>query len=160
VTTASRDLYLDGVRVEVYGEPANSAPLLFVHGGSQGSWAWERIAPRLAEDGFYAVSELVRPQWFGSAIVAESLHCPPVLIAHSMGSIPSLAYAAANEVNGMVLLGPVLPAGLGAEVLDGEGHGLIVNPVWTEVAARIGEWLSHASPSTVPRQEAHRPPPR
>jgi len=137
VTAAAKDLYIKGVRVETYGDPSQSAPLLFVHGGGQGSWAWEKIAPRLAQHGWYAVCL----NWFdhnGSApldqsraltrsllditteiaIVAETLDRPPVLISHSMGSIPSLEYATANEVTAMVLLAPVLPAGFGADITE------------------------------------------
>lgn len=254
MTIASRELYIKGVRVEIYGEPSDSPPLLFVHGGCQGSWAWEKIAPRLAEDGWYALCL----NWYGHngssalaesqaltrslvdvtteiAIVAESLQVAPILIAHSMGSIPCLAYAATEAVSALVLLAPVLPAGCGAEiieldvdptsmwtpppaliqpvwwegvtdaesrryasmlvpespravleatrwlcevdtstvgvpalvlaagadllippqvevladtigatflVLEGEGHGVVVNPIWTEVAAHMGDWLS------------------
>jgi pimeloyl-ACP methyl ester carboxylesterase len=128
------DSYINGVRVETYGEPTDSPPLLFVHGGCQGSWAWEKMAPRLARDGWYALCL----NWYGHngslpltedealsrslldvateiAVVVESLHRPPVLVAHSMGGIPSLAYAAANPVTALVLLTPVLPAGFGAD---------------------------------------------
>jgi pimeloyl-ACP methyl ester carboxylesterase len=264
VTVASRDLYLDGVRIEIYGEPSDSPPLLFVHGGNQGSWAWEKIAPRLAEDGFYALCL----NWYGHngssaldastaltrsmldvtteiAIVAEPLSRPPVLIAHSMGAIPALAYAAAEAISGLVLLTPTLPAGFGADVieldvtpsslytpplgmlkpvwwdgvtdeesqrytsllspespravleatrwlcevetsnvhvpalvlaagadqllpaaqvelladaigatflvLEGEGHGVVVNPVWTQVAAHIRGWLSRLQLATSTR---------
>jgi pimeloyl-ACP methyl ester carboxylesterase len=133
----SGDRHINGVRVEIYGEPADSPPLLFVHGGCQGSWAWEKMAPRLADDGWYAVCF----NWYGHngssaltesealtrslldvtteiAVVAESLHHPPVLVAHSMGGVPSLAYAAANPVTALVLLPPVLPAGFGAEHIE------------------------------------------
>lgn len=134
---ALKDLYIKGVRVETYGDPSQSPPLLFVHGGGHGSWAWEKIAPRLAQHGWYAVCL----NWFGHngsapldhsraltrslldltteiAIVAETLDHPPVLISHSMGSIPSLEYATANEVSAMVLLAPVLPAGFGADIAE------------------------------------------
>lgn len=254
MTLAYDDRMIAGVRVETYGTPTESAPLLFVHGGCQGSWAWEKIAPRLAEDGWYAICL----NWYGHhgsealaesqaltrslldvtteiAIVAGSLHRAPLLVAHSMGCVPSLAYAASNSVAALVLLTPVLPAGFGADpielpvdptsmwtpppalieptwwegvtdeesrrytsllvpespravleatrwlcevntseidapalvfgasadrlipaevellaksinatfiLLDGEGHGIPLNPVWAQVAAQISEWLS------------------
>ena len=71
MTAAAQDLYIKGVRVETYGDPSRSAPLLFVHGGGQGSWAWEEIAPRLAQHGWYAVCL----NWFdhnGSAPLDQS----------------------------------------------------------------------------------------
>jgi pimeloyl-ACP methyl ester carboxylesterase len=46
-----QDLQINGVRVETYGTPSAAPPLLFVHGGCQGSWAWEKMAPRLAGAG-------------------------------------------------------------------------------------------------------------
>jgi pimeloyl-ACP methyl ester carboxylesterase len=254
MTVKSEDRHIRGVRVEIHGEPTDSPPLLFVHGGCQGSWSWEKVAPRLADDGWYAVCL----NWYGRngssalgdgealtrslldvtteiAVVAETLHRAPILVAHSMGSVPSLAYAATNPVPALVLLAPVLPAGFGADpielpvdptsmwtpppalikptwwagvtddesrrytsllvpespravleatrwlcevntsdvhaptlviaadadalipaqvrvlakalgatfvLLEGEGHGIIVNPVWRDVAIRISEWLS------------------
>jgi pimeloyl-ACP methyl ester carboxylesterase len=254
----SDDRHINGVRVETYGKPTDSPPLLFVHGGCQGSWAWEKMAPRLAADGWYAVCL----NWYGHngsaalvesqaltrslldvtteiAVVAESLDCAPILVAHSMGGVPSLAYAAVNPVAALVLLAPVLPAGFGAVpidlvvdptsmwmpppglirrtwwadvtddesqryasllvpespravleatrwlcevntseiqmpalvfgasaddlipaevqslaqaldatfvLLEGEGHGIPVNPVWAQVTAQIGEWLSRLEP--------------
>jgi pimeloyl-ACP methyl ester carboxylesterase len=211
MTVKSEDRHIGGVRVEIHGEPTDSPPLLFVHGGCQASWSWERVAPRLADDGWYAVCL----NWYGR--------------------IPSLAYATANPVPALVLLAPVLPAGFGADpielavdptsmwmpppalirptwwagvpddesrrytsllvpespravleatrwlcevntsdvhtptlviaagadalipaqvrllakalsatfvLFEGEGHGIIVNPVWHDVAIRISDWLS------------------
>jgi pimeloyl-ACP methyl ester carboxylesterase len=137
MTIKSEDLHINGVRVEIYGKPTDSPPLLFIHGGCQGSWAWEKMAPRLAEDGWYAVCL----NWYGHngssalaesqaltrslldvtteiAVVARSLDRAPILIAHSMGGVPSLAYAAANPVTALVLLAPVLPAGFRADPID------------------------------------------
>jgi pimeloyl-ACP methyl ester carboxylesterase len=41
----SDDRHINGVRVETYGERTDSPPVLFVHGGCQGSWAWQKMAP-------------------------------------------------------------------------------------------------------------------
>ncbi|MGH3492843.1 MAG: alpha/beta hydrolase [Sciscionella sp.] len=104
--------------------------MLLVHGGTQGSWAWERIAPHLAEDGWYTVCL----NWFGHhgsaqlpgperlsrsildvtqeiGIVASGLARPPVLVGHSMGGLAALAYAASHPVAALVLLTPVVPRG-------------------------------------------------
>ena len=59
---ASRDLYLEGVRVEIYGESSYFPSLLFVHSGNEGSWAWDKRAPQLAEDGFQALCL----NWYGT----------------------------------------------------------------------------------------------
>ncbi len=254
MTIHSKEQFVDGVRIETYGAPSDSPPLLFIHGGCQGSWAWEKVAPRLAQNGWYAVCI----NWYGHngstslsetqalkrslldvtteiAIAAQSLNRTPILVAHSMGGVPALAYAAENPVTALVLIAPVLPAGFGAEptqivvdptsmwmpppatikptwwatvtddesqrytsllvpesprvvleathwlcqvntsnvqvpalviagsddplipaevksfahaigatflLLEGEGHGLPLNPVWSRVSATINEWLS------------------
>jgi pimeloyl-ACP methyl ester carboxylesterase len=114
MTIDYRDLQINGVRVETYGTPSAAPPLLFVHGGCQGSWAWEKMAPRLAGAGWYAVCL----NWFGHygskalpdgdavsrslldvtteiGLVRDWLGRAPVLVAHSMGGVPSLAYASA-----------------------------------------------------------------
>jgi pimeloyl-ACP methyl ester carboxylesterase len=137
MTVDYQDLQINGVRVETYGTPSAAPPLLFVHGGCQGSWAWEKMAPRLAGAGWYAVCL----NWFGHygskvlpdadavsrsmlnvtteiGLVTDWLGRAPVLVAHSMGSVPSLAYASANPVTALILLAPVLPAGLGAGPID------------------------------------------
>jgi pimeloyl-ACP methyl ester carboxylesterase len=61
MTVKSEDRHIGGVRVEIHGEPTASPPLLFVHGGCQSSWSWEKVAPRLADDGWYAVCL----NWYG-----------------------------------------------------------------------------------------------
>jgi pimeloyl-ACP methyl ester carboxylesterase len=167
----SDDRHINGVRVETYGERTDSPPVLFVHGGCQGSWAWEKMAPRLAEDGWYAVCL----NWYGHngsaalaesqaltrslldvtteiGIVAESFDRAPILVAHSMGGVPSLAYAAANRVDALVLLAPVLPAGFGADPID-----LVVDPtsMWMPPPALIKPTWWGALPTTS-RNATHR----
>jgi pimeloyl-ACP methyl ester carboxylesterase len=153
MTIRVKEQFIDGIRIETYGTPSDSTPLLFIHGGCQGSWSWEKIAPRLAEKGWHGVCL----NWYGHngstplsqtqaltrslldvtteiAIVSQSLDRTPILVAHSMGAVPSLAYAAENPVTALVLLTPVLPAGLGAEPID-----LPVDPtsMWTPPPAMI-----------------------
>lgn len=181
VTVDYQDIDLNGIRVEVYGKPSDLTPLLFVHGGCQGSWTWEKMAPRIAENGWYAVCL----NWFGHngsaplevsaalsrslldvtseiAAVCHWLERQPVLVAHSMGCVPSLAHASGHPVAGLVLLAPVLPAGFGAESIE-----LPVDPSvmwmpppsminatwWDEVSAeeadRYTSLLSPESPTTV-----------
>ncbi|MEE6179722.1 alpha/beta fold hydrolase [Mycobacterium sp. 050134] len=155
--TQSTEQFIDGIRIESYGTASDSPPLLFVHGGCQGSWAWEKVAPRLAEPGRHAVCL----NWYGHhgskslgksralrrslldvrteiAAVARSLDSAPVLVAHGMGAVPSLAYAAENPVTALVLLAPVLPAGFGGGsidlMVDGSSMWLpprgLIKPLW------------------------------
>lgn len=113
-------------------------PLVLVHGGCHGSWAWERLQPFLAEQGWDSVAL----NWYGRGgsapladpsaglqrgipdvaheigVVAAALAGPPVVVGHSMGGLASLCYASAQEVAGLVLLTPVAPALPGLEPLD------------------------------------------
>jgi alpha-beta hydrolase superfamily lysophospholipase len=85
-------------------------------------------------------------------IVAESFDRAPILVAHSMGGVPSLAYAAANRVDALVLLAPVLPAGFGADPID-----LVVDPtsMWMPPPALIKPTWWGALPTTS-RNATHR----
>jgi pimeloyl-ACP methyl ester carboxylesterase len=128
------DVKVEGVRVEAYGMPSGRPPLVLVHGGTQGSWIWENIAPALAARGWYCACL----NWFGHngsdplppseavqrsiadvgreiGIVAGWLGREPALVAHSMGGPAATAYASANSVRALVLITPVVPKGHGEE---------------------------------------------
>ncbi|HEX6448760.1 MAG TPA: alpha/beta fold hydrolase [Trebonia sp.] len=133
-----QDLRVSGVRVEAYGTRSERRPpLLYVHGATQGSWAWENMAPWTAGRGWYSACL----NWFGHngsdslpereavrrhltdvateiGLVADDLGRPPVIIAHSMGGLASLAYAARHEVAALVLLVPAVPAAFAFEPID------------------------------------------
>ncbi len=167
MTVDYQNLMLEGIRIETYGTPSAAPPLLFVHGGCQGSWAWEKMAPRLAEAGWYAVCL----NWYGHhgsealehgdavrrsllditteiSLVTKWLDRPPVVIAHSMAGVPALAYASAHSVAAVILLAPVLPAGLGVESIEMEVDStqmwspppqMIDDTWWNEVSAEEAE---------------------
>jgi pimeloyl-ACP methyl ester carboxylesterase len=130
-------LEVNGIRVEVYGTQSSRPPLLLVHGGCQGSWAWHKIGPRLAGEGWHVVCL----NWFGHngsvalapdralarsildvtteiREVTDLLGRVPVLVGHSMGGLASLAFARAHPVAALVLLAPVVPAGFAVEPID------------------------------------------
>lgn len=130
------DEKIEGVRVERYGTPSDAPSLIFVHGGTQGSWVWEGIAPALAGRGWYSSCL----NWFGHngsdflapaealersivdvtreiRVVADRLQGHPILVAHSMGGLAALAYARRHPVRALVLITPVVPAKYaGAEI--------------------------------------------
>jgi pimeloyl-ACP methyl ester carboxylesterase len=130
------DEKIEGVRIERYGEPSEYPPLILVHGGTQGSWIWEGIAPALAERKWYCSCL----NWFGHngsdalapsealersivdvtrelRVVADRLEGDPILVAHSMGGLAALAYASRNPVRALALITPVVPKEYGgAEV--------------------------------------------
>ena len=81
MTIKSEDLHINGVRVEIYGKPTDSPPLLFIDGGVSGKLAGGEMAPRLAEDGWYAVCL----NWYGdngSSALAESKALTRSLLDH------------------------------------------------------------------------------
>jgi len=131
------ELIINGIRVEIYGRPSSSPPLLFIHGGLHGSWVWEKMAHRLADDGWYAACL----NWYGHhgsvklpdqtaltrsvlditteiGTVAEILSRAPVLIAHGMGALAGLAYATQEPVAALILIAPVVPAEFDGDIVD------------------------------------------
>ncbi|TDC39758.1 alpha/beta fold hydrolase [Micromonospora sp. 15K316] len=127
---------IDGVFIEhaaPQGEPV-AAPIVFVHGGSHGSWLWENWLPYFAATGrhCYAFSwfnhngskELPEEQFVQRSIqeVTEELgtvvaHAAeaPVLIAHSMGAIAVQKYAESHDVVAQILLAPIACQEVGNE---------------------------------------------
>lgn len=130
-------LDVKGILVETYGTQSSRPPLLMVHGGCQGSWAWHKVGPRLASAGWF----IVCLNWFGhngsTALsppvalnrsildvtteideVADHFGRKPVLVGHSMGGLASLAFAGAQPLAALVLLAPVVPAAFAAQPVD------------------------------------------
>jgi pimeloyl-ACP methyl ester carboxylesterase len=131
------ELLRSGVWIEHATGATDRPPLILVHGGGHASWCWHRVMPALVAAGW----ECLRFDWYGhgrsAAIGTEMLlrrsigdvaqeidivvgagGRPPVLVGQSMGAAASLAYASAHSVAALVLLTPVVVAGLGAVPLD------------------------------------------
>lgn len=126
---------VDGISVDHYvPETRNDLPpLLFVHGGTHGSWCWENYATFFARRGW----DCHALNWFNHGesrklpldeflarsiadvaateipVVAERLDRPPILVGHSMGGLASLVYAAQTPPPKLVLITPVVPAAIG-----------------------------------------------
>ncbi|MET0452526.1 MAG: alpha/beta fold hydrolase [Mycobacterium sp.] len=130
-------LDIRGIRVETYGTQSSRPPLLTVHGGCQGSWAWHKVGPRLASEGWfvlclnwfghYGSTELPPSRALSRSIldvtmeigeVADYYGRKPVLVGHSMGGLASLAFATVHPVAALVLLAPVVPAAFAAQPID------------------------------------------
>lgn len=135
------DRFIEGVHVvSIHLDPASRAdraPIVFIHGGCHGSWAFEYFQPYLSEKGWethalnwfnHNGSRLLEPSTFlarGIAdvvteigIVRSTLDSAPILLAHSMGGLAALKYAEQSEVHALVLLAPVVPQEVGAEIID------------------------------------------
>nr|WP_279219917.1 alpha/beta fold hydrolase [Rhodococcus erythropolis] len=108
-----------------------------VHGGCQGSWAWHKVGPRLASEGWlvlclnwfghYGSTALPPAQALSRSIldvtmeigeVANHYGRKPVLVGHSMGGLASLAFATVHPVAALVLLAPVVPAAFATQPID------------------------------------------
>jgi pimeloyl-ACP methyl ester carboxylesterase len=118
--------------------PNRQAAAVLVHGGGHAKWSFQQHAPVLSEGG-YDVHAL---DWFNHgdssrlpeshflrrgiddvareelSYVVERLGRPPIIIAHSMGAMAALVYAARNPVERLVLLTPVVPSSVGADPID------------------------------------------
>lgn len=119
-------------------DPGHRPPLVLVHAGCHGSWAWERLQPFLAEQGWDSVAL----DWYGRGgsaplsdpsaalqrgipdvareigVVAAGAGGSPVVVGHGMGGLASLCYASTGNPTALVLLTPVAPALPGLEPLD------------------------------------------
>ena len=130
-----RDHCVDGLFVKevapsLSGGPAT--PLLMVHGGLHGWWAWESWMGLLAAAGWRCFAMSLRnhtgsrsipdAEYFASTVadyvadvdaVMRWLGTPPVLIGHSMGGIVVQKVAEAREASALVLVCSVGPGQLG-----------------------------------------------
>ncbi|RKR91266.1 alpha-beta hydrolase superfamily lysophospholipase [Micromonospora pisi] len=132
-------LQVDGVFVEhaaPVGEPI-APPIVMVHGGSHGSWVWDKFLPYFAATGRHCYSF----SWFnhnGSRalpeeefvrrsiqdvteelkIVVSHVGQTPVLMAHSMGAMAVQKYAEDHPVVAQVLIAPIACKEVGNEVMQ------------------------------------------
>jgi pimeloyl-ACP methyl ester carboxylesterase len=125
---------IDGVFVErarAQGSPLGS-PLVFVHGGNQGSWAWENYLTYFAQLGrdCYAFSWFNRhgsrqlpDAEFVMRSLADTVHeletvvafagQEPILVTHSMGALVGQKYAENHPVVAQVHITPAICAEVG-----------------------------------------------
>lgn len=130
--------YVNGVAVRHYRPllPNNRPSIIMVHGGAHASWVWERYAPYLCSHGWdcHAIdwynhgssASLPVQQFITRSIrdvrteighVRSRLNRPYVLMGHSMGGLASLYSAQSFAARALVLIAPVVPAEVGAQVI-------------------------------------------
>lgn len=123
---------VDGVSVAKYTPAGKSTkpPVIMVHGGQHGKWAWQNWAALFAQAGY----EVHALDWYNHGdsdklpedefikrsivqvarneikIVADQLSQKPILVGHSMGGLASAVYAEGAPVEKLVLLTPVMPS--------------------------------------------------
>jgi pimeloyl-ACP methyl ester carboxylesterase len=130
----SRDHILNGLFVKEFlaaGE-GRANPILMIHGGFHGWWAFEEWLPLFAAWGWpsYALSlrnhtdsystpdqeflKLTLADYVADALeVLKWLDKPPILIGHSMGGVIAQKIAEEERLAALVLLAPVGPGQLG-----------------------------------------------
>jgi pimeloyl-ACP methyl ester carboxylesterase len=111
------------------------APILMIHGGFCGGWAFDEFAAPFRAAGRHVVApdlpghapDAPREAALGlsmadyaTAVVqsAVALSAPPILIGHSMGGLVSLLAAAKTPVAGVILLAPSAPWGVGGSSME------------------------------------------
>jgi pimeloyl-ACP methyl ester carboxylesterase len=123
---------VQGVSVAKYSPTVKSdkPPIIMVHGGQHGKWAWQNWATFFSEAGY----EVHALDWYNHGdsdklpeetfikrsivdvahneikAVASQLGRKPILIGHSMGGLASAVYAEGAPVERLVLIAPVMPA--------------------------------------------------
>ncbi|MGO4752768.1 alpha/beta fold hydrolase, partial [Streptomyces sp. 2MCAF27] len=134
ITVKVENKTIDGVFIEhVPSEGSPSGPpIVFVHGGLQGSWAWENYLPYFAAAGHdsYAFSwfnhhgsqDLPEDQFTLRSMadtveeletVVDHIGHVPILITHSMGALVGLKYAEKHPVLAQVHITPAISAEVG-----------------------------------------------
>jgi pimeloyl-ACP methyl ester carboxylesterase len=130
------NLLISGVHIDHVApeEDSGAAPLVFIHGGSHGSWMWEEYLRFFAATGrdCYAfswfghngsreltVEELIRRSLFDVTeeldVVESHVGRTPVLVAHSMGAPVAQKYAQDHPVAGLVLMAPAICKEVGTD---------------------------------------------
>jgi pimeloyl-ACP methyl ester carboxylesterase len=113
----------------------NAPPILMVHGGFCGGWAFDDFAEpfRAAGHAVHApdlpghAADAPREAALGLSMAdyaadvasqAAALPAPPILVGHSMGGLVSLLAAARTRVAGVILLAPSSPWGVGGSTME------------------------------------------
>ena len=132
-------------------------PVVMIHGGFCGPWAWDRFAGRFRDQGYEVLTPALRhhkdgkpPQALATTSLTDyaadletlvaGLDAPPVLVGHSMGGLLAQMLAARTKVAAAVLLAPSSPWGVPPSTLFeiGAAHGLML---------QVGFWAMILEPS-------------
>lgn len=132
-------------------------PIVMIHGGFCGPWAWGGFAARFRAQGYEVLTPALRhhngakpPQALATTSLTDyagdleeliaGLEAPPVLVGHSLGGLLAQMLAARTRIAAAVLLAPSAPWGVPPSTLFeiGAAHGLML---------RVGFWNTILEPS-------------
>src|SRR3984957_5598944 len=132
-------------------------PVVTIHGGFCGPWAWDRFAPGFPAQGFGVLAPALPhhdggkpPQALATTSLTDyaadlealiaGMDAPPILVGHSMGGLLGQMLASRVKLAGAGLLAPSSPWGVPPSTLFeiGAAHGLML---------RVGFWAMILEPS-------------
>ena len=132
-------------------------PVVMIHGGFCGPWAWDGFAARFRGAGYEVLTPALRhhdggkpPQALATTSLTDyaddlegliaGLDTPPVLMGHSLGGLLAQMLAARTKLAGAVLLATSPPWGVPPSTLFeiGAAHGLML---------RVGFWAMILEPN-------------
>jgi non-heme chloroperoxidase len=131
-------------------------PVVMIHGGFCGPWAWEGFAARFEEKGYRVTAPALRhhdsgkpPPALGTTSLLDyaddledlitAMGVAPILVGHSLGGLLAQMLAARIKTRAAVLLAPSAPWGVPPSTLFeiGAAHGLLL---------RVGFWNTILEP--------------
>lgn len=136
---------------------AKKPPVVMIHGGFCGPWAWDGFAARFRDQGYEVFAPTLRhhdgakpPQALATTSLMDyaadlekligGLDAPPVLVGHSLGGLLAQMLATRVKIAAAVMLAPSAPWGVPPSTLFeiGAAHGLML---------RVGFWNTILEPS-------------
>ncbi|HEY2837391.1 MAG TPA: alpha/beta hydrolase [Rhizomicrobium sp.] len=128
----------------------NKPPVIMIHGGFCGPWAWDDFATHFREAGYNVATPCLRhhgggkpPQTLATTSLSDyvadlkklidGMKTPPILVGHSLGGLLAQMLAARSNIAAAVLLAPSAPWGVPPSTLFeiGAAQGLML---------RVGFW--------------------
>ena len=132
-------------------------PVIMIHGGFCGPWAWDDFAARFRDAGYKVETPALRhhdggkpPQALATTSLADyaadlkkliaETKAPPILVGHSLGGLLAQMLAARCEIAAAILLAPSAPWGVPPSTLFeiGVAQGLML---------RVGFWSMILEPN-------------
>jgi pimeloyl-ACP methyl ester carboxylesterase len=135
----------------------NKPPVVMIHGGFCGPWAWDDFAARFRAAGYSVETPALRFHGDDAAAPALAttsladyatdlerhiveLDAPPVLVGHSLGGLLAQILAARQEIAAAILLAPSAPWGVPPSTLFEIGAA-------QSLMLRVGFWNTILEPS-------------